>query len=130
MLGRLNLHIDETGSQGLSEGLCIVAVVLHEHSADIVAPVERYEEQLEIAGLPDVPFHGKDLLHGNEDYRTVSPGDRKRLLTQLPASCMNSRSRISRSFTAHRTFATGMSLRRGFGAAALIKFATAGCSTA
>jgi hypothetical protein len=59
--GRLNLHIDESGDQDLSEGICLVAA----------------------AGPPDVPFHGKDLLHGNEGYRDVSPCDRKRLLAQF-----------------------------------------------
>ena len=69
--------------QDLSEGLCLVAVVLHEHSADVSAPIEEYEKRLAPAGLSDVPFHGKDLLHGNEGYRAVSPGDRKRLLIQF-----------------------------------------------
>lgn len=83
MSGRLNLHIDESGGQDLSEGLYLVAVVLHEHSADVSAPIGEYERKLTAAGLPDVPFHGKDLLHGNEGYRDVSPGDRKRLLAQF-----------------------------------------------
>ena len=41
------------------------------------------EGRLAAAGLPDVPFHGQDLLHGNKGYAAVSPGDRKRLLTQF-----------------------------------------------
>lgn len=83
MANRLNLHIDETGRQDLSEGLYLVAVVLHEHSEDIASPIEAYKARLALAGLPDVPFHGKELLHGNESYGAVSPGDRKRLLTQF-----------------------------------------------
>lgn len=83
MANRLNLHIDESGNQDLSEGRYIVTVVLHDHSEDISTPLERYEGRLAAANLPDVPFHGKDLLHGNESYRAVSPGDRKRLLTQF-----------------------------------------------
>lgn len=83
MPARLNLHIDETGNQDLSEGMYLVSVVLHEHDADIATPIQAYEERLRQAGLEDVPFHGKDLLHGNEDYRLVSVGDRKRLLTQF-----------------------------------------------
>ena len=81
--GRLNLHIDETGNQTLSEGLYIIAVVLHRHTDDIVAPIDAYEERLALAGLDDVPFHGKDLLHGNEAYATMSVAERKRLLTQF-----------------------------------------------
>ena len=80
---RLNMHVDETGSQDLSEGIYLVAIVLHEHSADIKTPIQTYVQHLTIAGLPDVPFHGKDLLHGNEQYHLVAIGDRKRLLTQF-----------------------------------------------
>ena len=63
MGSRLNLHIDESGNQDLSEGLYLVTVVLHDHSADIAAPIEGYEMRLAVAGMVDVPFHGKDLLH-------------------------------------------------------------------
>ena len=83
MVNRLNLPIDESGSQDFSEGRYIVAVVLHDHSANIADPIDRYECRLSIAGLPNIPFHGKDLLHGNQDYAAVSPGDRKRLLAQF-----------------------------------------------
>ena len=83
MAERLNLHIDETGNQDLSEGRYLVAVVLHEHGADIEGAIARYEAHLSEAGLADVPFHGKDLLHGNKGYAGVSPGDRKRLPTQF-----------------------------------------------
>lgn len=83
MSERLNLHIDESGSQNLSEGLYIVALVIHEHSADITTPIKDYENRLKIAQLENIPFHGKDLLHGNEGYGSISVADRKRLLTQF-----------------------------------------------
>lgn len=83
VMNRLNLHIDESGNQDLSEGMYLVTVVLHEHEDDVEMPISNYKERLAIAGLPDVPFHGKDLLHGNEAYRDLGPGDRKRLLTQF-----------------------------------------------
>ncbi|MEE1274325.1 MAG: hypothetical protein UHI81_07465 [Olegusella sp.] len=80
---RLNLHIDEAGTQDLTEGMYLVTVVLHDHSHDIERPIKAYENRLKLAGLPDIPFHGKDLLHGHEAYENVSVGDRKRLLTQF-----------------------------------------------
>ena len=80
---RLNLHIDESESQDLSEGVYVVAVVLHDHSSEVAPSVMDYERRLAVAEIPDVPFHGKDLLHGNEDYSQMSPGDRKRLLSQF-----------------------------------------------
>ena len=83
MAKRLNLHIDESGNQDLSEGRYLVAVVLHDHSEDIGGAIGRYEARLAAGGLPDVPFHAKDLLHGNGDYAVMSPGNRKRLLAQF-----------------------------------------------
>ena len=83
MSNRLNLHIDESGSQDLSEGLYLVTVVLHDHSDDVTLAIGEYENRLFVAGLDNVPFHGKDLLHGNGEYSSISPGDRKRLLTQF-----------------------------------------------
>lgn len=83
MSKRLNLHIDETGNQDLSEGRYLVAVVLHEHDARIGDIIARYESRLTEAGLSDIPFHGKDLLHGHSCYSNVSLCDRKRLLTQF-----------------------------------------------
>jgi hypothetical protein len=80
---RLNLHVDEAGNQDLSEGLYLVSVVLHDHGFDVTTPIRAYEERLQIAGLEDVPFHGKDLLHGHGRYESVSTGDRKRLLAQF-----------------------------------------------
>lgn len=80
---RLNLHIDEAGNQDLSEGLYLVAVVLHDHKDDVAAPIQAYEERLRTARLQDIPFHGKDLLHGHGPYETTPVSVRKRLLTQF-----------------------------------------------
>ena len=51
LANRLNLHIDESGNQDLSEGRYIVAVVLHDHSSDIATPINRYEERLAAAAV-------------------------------------------------------------------------------
>lgn len=83
MQRRLNLHIDEAGNQDLAEGIYLVSVVLHDHARDVEVPIRAYEERLRLAGLPDIPFHGKDLLHGHGAYEDVATGDRKRLLTQF-----------------------------------------------
>lgn len=59
MAERLNLHIDETGNQDLSEGRYLVAVVLHDHSADIEDAIARYRSRLSGAGLPTCLFTAK-----------------------------------------------------------------------
>lgn len=40
--------------------------MLHDHSDDVEEAIGRYGARLAEAGLPDIPFHSKDLLHGNE----------------------------------------------------------------
>ena len=82
-LRRLNLHIDETGNQDLSEGSYLVTIVMHDHSDDIGESISKYNARLALANLPDVPFHGVELLHGHGEYENVGVGDRKRLLTQF-----------------------------------------------
>lgn len=70
---RLNLHIDESGSQDLSEKNYLIGVVLHEHNVDILTPIKAYEKRLSQANLADVPFHGKDLLHGDYCINFATP---------------------------------------------------------
>ena len=41
--------------QALFPSLYLVAVVLHEHAADVEKPILAYEERLRLAGLGDVP---------------------------------------------------------------------------
>lgn len=82
-LSRLNLHIDETGNQDLTDGSYLVTIVMHDHSDDITDPVSAYSTRLALANLPDIPFHGVELLHGHGGYESVGVGDRKRLLTQF-----------------------------------------------
>ena len=57
MTNRLNLHIDESGNQNLSEGLYIVTVVLHNHAKNVSAPIHEYEKRLVDAGIDNVAFH-------------------------------------------------------------------------
>ncbi len=56
---RLNLHIDETGNQDLSEDRHFVAVILHEHGGDIEGAIARYEARLfsKAVVLPGFRFH-------------------------------------------------------------------------
>lgn len=43
LASRLDLRIDESGNQDPSEGLCLITVVLHDHAADIAAPIATCE---------------------------------------------------------------------------------------
>ena len=82
---RLNIHIDESGTDDMREGSHIVALVFHEHANGLDAHIARYESELARSGLPDIPFHGVKLLHGHADYEGVEPGVRKKLLLRFAA---------------------------------------------
>ena len=86
---RLNIHIDESGADDMGEGSHLVAMVLHEHSDDIDSHNARYESELALSGLPDVPFHGVKLLHGHADYEGVDSDVRKKLLYRFAALVKN-----------------------------------------
>ena len=86
---RLNIHIDESGTDDMGEGSHIVALVLHEHANDVSAHIARYESELAQAGLPDIPFHGVKLLHGHADYEGIGPEVRKKLLYRFAALVKN-----------------------------------------
>lgn len=60
-----------------------MAIVLHEHGDSIEEYIARYEAGLAAAGLPNVPFHGVELLHGHGAYEGMDPSDRKRLLARF-----------------------------------------------
>lgn len=69
----------------MREGAHIVALIMHEHDNDVEAPIARYESELRLAGLPDIPFHGVKLLHGHDGYEGIAPETRKKLLFRFAA---------------------------------------------
>lgn len=70
---RLNLHIDESGNQDLSEGRYLVAVVLHDHSDDVEETIGRYGARLAEAGLPDVPFMARTFCMATKTMPRCCP---------------------------------------------------------
>ncbi|MBQ9002886.1 MAG: hypothetical protein IJ087_13630 [Eggerthellaceae bacterium] len=89
MAERLNIHIDETGTEDMADGFHAVSLVFHVHDDDVASHIERYENALAVAGLPDVPFHGVKLLHGHAEYEGLEPGVRKKMLYSFAALVKN-----------------------------------------
>ncbi|MBQ9004373.1 MAG: ABC transporter, partial [Eggerthellaceae bacterium] len=58
----------------------LLTLVLHDQDDDITRHVDAYEGYIRQKGLPDVPFHMVDLMHGHGGYTGLSLADRKRLL--------------------------------------------------
>lgn len=64
----------------MSEGDYLVTLVLHDQSNPFDDYAADYEAHLVRNGLPDIPFHMKDLLHGHEAYEGIEQSIRKKLL--------------------------------------------------
>ena len=89
----LSIFSDEAGQQDMSESYYLLTVVTHEQDDSIDAIVADYERRLADHGLPNIPFHMKDLLHGHFDYSGYKQEVRKgqlvhfnALVRQLPIS--------------------------------------------
>lgn len=76
----LSCFTDEAGEQNMHAGYYIATLVFHDQSQSISEYIERYMNRLSKEDLPDIPFHGVDLLHGHDSYENMSVADRKRLL--------------------------------------------------
>ncbi|MBR6460185.1 MAG: hypothetical protein IKS49_08600 [Actinomycetaceae bacterium] len=77
---RLNCFVDEMGNADMSAGLYLVTLVFHDHNRMLDSPIADYKERISAGGLPDIPFHMVDLLHGKEGYASFEPVIRKPLL--------------------------------------------------
>lgn len=71
--------MDESGEWGKLSEYYLITLVLHVQNATIHAQIERYEQHLKDAGLPDIPFHAGPLFNGHDDYKNLELGERKRL---------------------------------------------------
>ena len=64
----------------MGAGYYMLTLVLHNQDDDISPPIASYESRLSFEGLPDIPFHNVDLIHGHQRYGSESVETRKRLL--------------------------------------------------
>lgn len=67
----------------MSDGYYLITLIVHDQSLTIAEAVQGYKSRLRLGGLPDVPFHMVDLLHGHEGYHGVDVDTRWRLLLRF-----------------------------------------------
>lgn len=75
----LSIMVDESGEWGKLSKYYLITLVFHDQSEPVMPHIERYEQHLADASLPDIPFHAGPLFNGHADYETLSMADRKRL---------------------------------------------------
>ena len=60
----LNIFVDESRSDGLSNRYHLLTVVMHDQSNDTADPIAAYEGALRAKRLPDTLFHASPLVNG------------------------------------------------------------------
>lgn len=78
-MSELSIMVDESGEWGKLSKYYLITLVFHDQSKPIGTHIERYEQHLMDATLPNIPFHAGPLFNGHDDYENISLADRKRL---------------------------------------------------
>lgn len=79
----LSLFCDESGSDALDGNYYLLALVIHDQSDSITESIARYERSLVNKGLPDLAFHASPLLNAKDEYKSLPPETRKKLLSSF-----------------------------------------------
>lgn len=64
----------------MSSDVYLITLVLHEHTDSLDDAIRTYLTHMTERGLPDVPFHMVDLIHGHGAYEGMDPAQRKPML--------------------------------------------------
>ena len=74
----LSAFLDEAGQERKWEPGAkwyLLTLVLHDQDDDVSAPVDAYERYIRSKGLPDIPFHMVELMHGRRSYEGIELAD-------------------------------------------------------
>lgn len=78
-MSELDAMVDESGRWGKLSKYHPITLMFRDQSKPVNPHIERYEQHLADASLPDIPFHAGPLFNGHDDYEIPSTTDRKRL---------------------------------------------------
>lgn len=82
----LSIFVDESGDFGEyrpHSPYYIISMVLHEQSTDISPEIRKLNTELANLGYTDHVVHTEPLIRREEDYRCLSPGERRSIFTKL-----------------------------------------------
>lgn len=82
----LSFFVDESGDFGeysVHSPYYIVAMVLHDQSKDISSEITQLNNELANLGYDDHIVHTEPLIRREEDYRNLSPNERRSIFTKL-----------------------------------------------
>lgn len=82
----LSVFVDESGDFGPYSNhspYYIVSMVFHDQSIDINNNINKLNEELENIGYKNHIIHTEPLIRKEEDYRNLSPNERRLIFTKL-----------------------------------------------
>lgn len=89
----IEIFIDESGDFGSFDERCpyyIVTMVFHESSRNLFGQIQELEYRLSMLGFDDHCIHSSPAVRGEEQYRGVGVGPRRKLLMNFLAFIHNS----------------------------------------
>lgn len=82
----LSIFVDESGDFGTYSAhspFYIITMVLHDQSKDISAEIQKLNSELVLLGFKNHVVHTEPLIRREEDYRFLSPNERRSIFTKL-----------------------------------------------
>ncbi|MBP3489493.1 MAG: DUF3800 domain-containing protein [Roseburia sp.] len=82
----LSIFVDESGDFGEYSAHApyyIVAMVLHDQANDITTEIAKLNRELKNLGYENHVVHTEPLIRREEDYRNLSPNERRSIFTKL-----------------------------------------------
>ncbi|MCL2808370.1 MAG: DUF3800 domain-containing protein [Coriobacteriia bacterium] len=79
----LSVFADESGDSSHQSKYYLLTLVFHDQGNAIMPQIEKHEQTLKDASLPDVPFHLSPLMNGHGDFENMGLETRKQLLVRF-----------------------------------------------
>lgn len=80
-MSELFIQVDESGDMGTVSKYYLITLVFHDQHDSLSQRISTYEQALRERSLPDVVFHMSPLLNAHDDYRNMTPEERRGLLS-------------------------------------------------
>ena len=85
-MSELSIFVDESGDFGpysFHSPYYIITMVIHDQSFDISDQVIKLDQELQFLGHENHVIHTEPLIRREEDYKNLSPNDRRIIFSKL-----------------------------------------------
>lgn len=82
----LSIFVDESGDFGeynVNAPYYIISMILHDQTKDISEEINKLDSELTNLGFKNHVVHTEPLIRREEDYKNLSPNERRNIFTKL-----------------------------------------------